>query len=175
MSRQGQLLVAHPNLGDNTFKHSVVYVTEDHEGGTVGLMLNRPTEYSLREIMHTKGLELAGTDRVVYKGGPVNPTAVVMLHTDDWYSSNTMVVQPGVAISSDNFMIEKLALENAPSSWRIVLGVSGWAPGQLDREIDRGDWLQVATDPEILWGYDGEKQWRKSLDLCSQQMLAQYF
>jgi putative transcriptional regulator len=138
-------------------------------------MINRATEYSLHQIMTSKGYDYAGKDRVIYKGGPVNTTALVMLHSDDWYSSNTMPITAHTSISSDNFMMEKLAFDNAPASWRMVLGVSGWAPGQLDNEISRGDWLLADSDPDILWGYDGEKQWRRSLDLCSQQMLAQYF
>lgn len=176
---QGKLLVAHPRLNSSHFHKSVVLITEDHHNGSVGLVLNKPSTYSLREIMDSKGYDCL-EDRIVYVGGPVNSTALVLIHTDTWYSSNTMVVKPSIAISSDNLMIEKLAMGDFPMQWRFVCGVSGWAPGQLEAEIKgthgrEPGWLVCDANEDIIYKWDGEKQWHKALECCSQEMLAQYF
>jgi putative transcriptional regulator len=178
-SLTGKLLVAHPKLEGKPFQKSVVLITEDHQNGSVGLILNKHTEYSLQQIMHSKGFECE-QDKMVYLGGPVNSSALVMIHTDTWYSSNTMTIKPGIAISSDNFMIEKLSHGDYPLNWRFVVGVCGWAPGQLRNEISgvhKGypSWLVCDANEDIIHKWDGEKQWHKALELCSSEMLAQYF
>lgn len=181
-SLQGKLLVAHPRLTSSPFNRSVVLITEDHQNGSVGLILNKATDFSLRQVMEQKGYDCL-MDRMVYLGGPVNSSALVMIHSDTWYSSNTMVVKPGVAISSDNLMIEKVAMGDYPGRWRFVCGISGWAKGQLHAEIAgtgpyslKGpSWLTVDADEDIIFKYDGEKQWHKAVELCSQTMMNQYF
>ena len=181
-SLQGQLLVAHPRLTGGPFSRSVVLITEDHAHGSVGLILNKPTDFSLRQIMQSKGYECL-QDRMVYLGGPVNSSALIMIHSDTWYSTNTMTVSPGVAISSDTLMIEKVAMGDYPRDWRFVCGISGWSKGQLRAEIDgsgpyasRGpSWLTCSAEPDLIHRWDGEKQWHKALELCSQEMMNQYF
>lgn len=182
MSLQGRLLVAHPRLRDGVFHRSVVLVTEDHAHGSVGLVLNKPSDFSIQQIMTSKGLD-CDRDGMVYRGGPVNPSALILIHSDDWFSSNTMGISPGLAISSDNFMMEKIAMGNYPSRWRFIAGVSGWQPGQLRDEIEgegawrsRGSsWLVADCDPEFVTRYDGEKQWHKALEICSQTWQDTYF
>ena len=179
---QGKLLVAHPRLQGTPFNRSVVLVTEDHANGSVGLILNKPTDFSLSQIMQSKGYECL-EDRMVYLGGPVNSSALVLVHTDTWYSSNTYVVKPGISISSDTLMIEKIAMGDYPSQWRFVCGISGWGKGQLRDEVNgtgafatRGpNWLVCDADPQLIHSWDGEKQWHKALELCSQEMMNQYF
>ena len=179
VSLQGKLLVAHPRLQEKPFSRSVVLVTEDHANGSVGLILNKPTEFSLRQIMESKGYDCLA-DKTVYLGGPVNSSALVMIHSDNWYSSNTMVVKSGISISSDTLMIEKMAMGDFPHQWRFVCGISGWSPGQLNSEIKGTNgrepgWLVCDANEDIIHKWDGEKQWRKALELCSSEMLNQYF
>lgn len=181
-SLQGKILVAHPRLQGSPFHRSVVLVTEDHANGSVGLILNKPTDFSLRQVMESKGYDCL-VDRVVYLGGPVNSSALVLIHDDHWYSSNTYRVKPGISISSDTLMIEKIAMGDYPKSWRFVCGISGWSKGQLAAEIEgsgpfaaRGpSWLVCEANQSLIHKWDGEKQWHKALELCSQEMMNQYF
>jgi putative transcriptional regulator len=160
----------------------VIFVTEDHDNGSVGLILNKPTTFSLKQVLESKGYDCL-VDKMVYMGGPVNSSALVMIHSDTWYSSNTMVVRPGVSISSDNLMVEKIAMGDYPPRWRFVCGISGWGKGQLRAEIEgRGpfaaqgpSWLTVEANDDIIFRYDGEKQWHKAVELCSQTMMNQFF
>lgn len=174
MNRAGQLLVAHPSQTAQLWRHSVIYITEDHSTGTVGLMLNKASTYSLREIMASKGLDCL-SDRTIYTGGPVTPTALVMIHSGTWWSSNTLGVSQEVSISSDTFMLEKLAQGDEPLDWRIVCGVSSWAPHQLEDEINRQMWLTCSASRDIIYEWDGDKQWHKAIELCSSEILSQFF
>jgi putative transcriptional regulator len=171
---EGKLLVAHPKLTESSFACSVIYVYQHNHAGTIGLVLNKPTTWKINDFLLSKGYSYEGGE-VIYKGGPVNEQAIVMLHDDDWYSSNTMQIGNGLAISSDVVMLEKLSTDNSPTQWRLFAGVAAWAPGQLEREMRSSLGWQVATpDRSIVFDRDGERQWNKAIQLCSQQLIDQY-
>lgn len=181
MSLKGKLLVAHPNLKDNDFfEKSVIYLYEHDTKGAAGIILNKTTEFAVEALVDQKGLPYYGSE-VVYKGGPLNTRAICILHTDDWYSSNTLSVN-SFGLSSDNFMLEKLSMGNEARNWRMFAGMCGWAPGQLEAEIegktpygkDKG-WLTLDASEDIVFNYDGDDQWVKAVDLCSKSVINQYF
>lgn len=173
-SYQGKLLVAHPNLKDGMFARSVVYLYQHSKDGAIGIVLNRATTWRVDHFLLEKGFDFSGLE-VFYKGGPVNESAIVMLHNDDWYSSNTMQVGNGLAISSDLTMFEKLSMNNVPKDWRIFTGISAWGPGQLEMEVNALNGWQIAEpNDSIVFDQDGERQWNKAIQLCSQQLIDQY-
>jgi putative transcriptional regulator len=171
---EGKLLVAHPKLTEGVFACSVIYVYQDNAAGTIGLVLNKPATWKIKDFLNSKGFDYIGSE-VIYKGGPVNEQAIVMLHDDDWYSSNTMQIGAGLAISSDIVMLEKISTDNISGQWRLFAGVAAWAPGQLEREMRSPLGWQVAVpDRSIVFDRDGERQWNKAIQLCSQQLIDQY-
>lgn len=173
-SYQGKLLVAHPNLNDGLFARSVIYLYQHDPRGALGLILNKPTPWKLSNFLFEKGFEYLGSE-IFYKGGPVNEKAIVLLHDNNWYSSNTMQVGNNLAISSDLVMLEKLATGNFPNKWRIFSGISSWGPGQLEMEIGSSNgWQIAAPNDTIVFDQDGERQWNKAVQLCSQQLIDQY-
>lgn len=175
MSYKGKLLVAHPNLTDSLFARSVILIYQDDATGTVGLMLNKPTQWRVSQLLEEKNIPYEGTEHV-YKGGPMNEQAVLMLHDDQWYSSNTLQVGRGLAITSDVLMMHKLAMDNAPNRWRMFAGLSGWAPKQLEMELkSRNGWLTCEADDSIVFDKDGERQWNKAVQMCANQMINHYF
>lgn len=171
---QGKLLVAHPNLKDGAFARSVVYLYQHSVNGDIGLVLNRATACRVDRFLLEKGYNFSGLE-VFYKGGPVNEKAIVMLHDNDWYSSSTMQVGNGLAVSSDLTMFEKLSTGNMPKDWRMFTGVSAWAPGQLQVEVSAPNgWQIAAPDGSFVFEQDGERQWNTAIQLCSQQLIDQY-
>ena len=107
MVSPGKILVAHPNLESGLFGKSVILITEAHQTGTVGFIMNKPSPHNLNQIMQERGISWELGD-VLYQGGPLNTSALVMVHTEDFSSSNTMYLPGGLAISSDELMIEKV-------------------------------------------------------------------
>ena len=104
-----------------------------------------------------------------------------MLHTAEWYSSNTTPAG-NYNVTSDDFMIEKMSTGNVPAAWRMVSGICGWAPGQLQAEVkghspykENKGWLTLTPSDAIIFEYDGEEQWQRALQLSSNQMVDQFF
>jgi putative transcriptional regulator len=183
MSRVGQILIAHPNLPQrNPFYQSVIYIYQDNNQGTMGVILNKETHWTVEDVCVDKNYSYFGPTRQLGYGGPVNSGALCMLHTDDWTSSNTMEAGNRLYVSSDNFMLEKLGSGIVPAYWRMFVGMCAWAPGQLDMELAgtppyqaKNSWLTAKANDTILFEYDGEKQWAQAIKYSSQQMINSYF
>lgn len=182
MTRRGKILIAHPKLPlSNPFHKTVIYLYQDDENGSVGVCLNRPSSIPINEISEDKGI-IFDTPRNLYRGGPVNQGALVLLHTDEWNSNNTAEAGKGYRISSDNIMLEKMSQGNAPINWRLMSGFSAWAPRQLDAEMNgtfpykmENRWLTCDADDSIMFEYDGEEQWQEALTRATTQMVDYYF
>ena len=172
MIKPGTLLIAHPDLDDEFFQFSTVLITEDHQHGTTGLCINKLNDMSLSEAA---GLQDWASTEELYTGGPVNARALIMIHSADWYSSNTMPVNTEFSISSDQLMTEKIAMGNDPRNYRFVNGVSSWKPKQLSEEIAQGKWLTMPASEAIVYGYTGETQWKKAINNYAELAVAQYF
>ncbi len=176
---KGKLLVATPVLNHNVvFHQSVVYLYDENpQGQVMGVILNKPSKFkisslgTLKDIPFDPALDL----KYVHKGGPVSDTSVILLHTNEWVSSNTLNAENELSITSDLLMIEKLATGNEPKGWRMFAGMSVWGLDQLDNEINNQHaWLVCDPTSSNVFDYDEEEQWLKALELCSQQMLSNY-
>lgn len=182
--RVGKLLIANPILPRTSpWSKRVIYIFADDEiQGTRGLIVNHPTRYSITEFVAGRGWDMPLSREFIRVGGPVNSKVLFMLHTNEWHSSSTAQVGNSLAISCDEFMLEKMGFGDQPNLWRMALGMCSWAPGQLDMEIN-GDppynrsnsWLVADADTNILFEYDSEKQWKEALELSSKQTIDSWF
>lgn len=172
MIKPGTLLIAHPDIEDEFFGCSVILITEHHQTGTVGLIVNKLSKIVLSEAM---GLQEWNLDDDMYVGGPVNPQALIMLHTAGWYSSNTMPVDNNLSISSDLLMTEKMHMGNTPEQFRFVSGMANWQPKQLQTEIDKNRWLTMPSSERIIFESRGEKQWKHAVDAYADIAVSQFF
>ncbi len=175
MSRVGRFLIARPTVNLGFFSKSIVYIYEDSANGTAGIALSSPSALTLRDLVLQKRGQYSGSDRPIYRGGPVSVSAIMMLHSDDFVSTNTLHTGAGFDVSSDDLMIEKLVSGAEPTYFRLVAGGSVWAPGQLDTEIAKGCWLVSDLDPEIVFGLEREEQWTAAIESAGSQIIARYF
>jgi len=180
MNLTGQVLIAHPNLQSPFFGKSVVYIFEHSPGnGAQGFVLNKEVGFPVRDVFASNGF-IYDTLDTVHRGGPINHKSLSLFHSGEWMSQNSYPVG-NYCVTSDKFMLEKMATGTPPVYWRMVSGVSGWGPGQLEAEVKgigpftEKSWLTLSATDSILFEYDGEQQWQKGIDLCSQQMIEQYF
>ena len=173
----GKLLVAHPRLAQGVFAQTVIFIADHNKHGAYGVVVNRPSpSASVNDIVTRAGAEpVEHLDEPLYHGGPVQEAQVVMLHTSEWYSSNTRPVGDDFAISSDTFMLEKLIMRNLPNFWRVFAGKAGWGPGQLEQELQRGDWLTLDAKPSIVFTSGQASMWQLAIELCASQTIADYF
>lgn len=149
----GVLLVAKPTLTDPNFRQTVVLVTQAADASTVGVVLNRPT---------TKRSERSGEP--FYTGGPVMPQITLALFSADRTpAAPAFQVTPGVYLSMHPANIE--ALPSAPGQRvRFFTGFSGWAPGQLQRELRLDGWFVLPVTEEMLFRADTKGLWKDLLE-----------
>jgi putative transcriptional regulator len=155
-SIRGQLLIAGPALGDPNFWRTVVLVVEHSEEGALGLVLNRPSEATVGEAV-PQLQELIEPDAGILVGGPVQQSAVIVLAEFDHPAEAAMIAFDDVGILRTDAELsrETVAIRTA----RAFAGHAGWGPGQLDDELERGDWIleparrsdAFADEPGKLW------------------------
>ena len=153
-SLQGQLLVASPSLLDPNFRRTVVLVTEHGDQGAAGLVLNRPSDAAVQDVVPQ--LEwLAAPEERVFIGGPVEQNAVLVLaeFEDPQDSPVTVFGDLGfVALDEED--------DAAPvRRRRIFAGYAGWGEGQLEEELDRDDWILEPALPDDVFADDADGLW----------------
>ena len=163
----GQLLVATPELEGPTFTRTVIYmVRHDAQSGAMGLIVNRQLgEVPMAVLLKQSGLPSDGAKGSVrlHLGGPVEATRILVLHTDDYAGSDTAKVANGVAITAEPSILKSIAEGKGPRRARFTLGYAGWAPGQLEAEMDAGYWIVVPSDAEIVFDNAYETKWDRAM------------
>jgi putative transcriptional regulator len=175
MDFSGKLLIAPPTLKSTFWHKSVIMVTEDHTAGTIGVMLNKRSQLSVNDFAQELGMT-TNIPGFVYLGGPVDLKAMSMLHTNDWTAENTLVINDQFSVSSSNDMLPRLSDGDAPSQFRIFLGLCVWAPGQLESEYTGSvfqnhnlSWLTATPDHEMVFDHELRDQWVKAIDRSAQE------
>ena len=153
-SLKGQFLVAGKQLRDPNFFRSVVLMVEHSDSGSMGLVVNRPSNVSVARAL-SGHYELPENDQLVYVGGPVEPSALFVLHSAGECEENHSDVVPGIFVGSSPEVFERVIARVVDDTdelmFRIFAGCAGWAPGQLEGELSGGDWhLLPAEASEIL-------------------------
>lgn len=176
MQYVGKLLVASPNQKDPFWNKTVIWLYEYSQENYAGLIINKPSPKNCGELAHHHNINW-DTKVPLYIGGPVNPSALILMHSPGWATPNTQTVNSSVCLSSHGTMLNRLAQEDQPDNWRLVLGHCGWAPGQLEREIMRRDgWLTTDFDPDILWdSRRPEVVWHQVLDRATHEAVDRLF
>jgi putative transcriptional regulator len=154
-SLRGHLLIAGPRLLDPNFWRTVVLVGEHTEEGALGVVLNRSSETTVDEALPELAL-LAEEMGTVHVGGPVQPSAVVVLadfaEADD---AESLVVESVGFLPAE---IEPDTLGELRRA-RVYVGYAGWGPGQLDVELEEGSWIVEPAQPDDVFTDDPEGLW----------------
>ena len=173
----GRLLIAHPRMAASMFSQTVIFIADHSSHGAYGVVLNKPSRTAeVNDIIIRNGQEpQLHLEEPLYHGGPVQEAQIVMLHTSEWYSSNTRPVNEDFSVSSDAFMLEKMMMRNLPHFWRMFAGKSAWAPGQLENEIARGDWLTLDAKPGIVFTSGKQSMWNLCIELYTSETVDSFF
>jgi len=163
----GQLLVAMPTLVDPNFWRSVVLVgVHSRDEGAFGLVINRPLDLDLGEILSELGEERPdGDSHQVLGGGPVEPTHgfVLFEHGARLDDETALRISDDVTVSGSTATLTELVSGKIKGRFYLLLGYSGWAPGQLEREIEENSWLVAPLDRSILFEVPLEDRWTAAL------------
>lgn len=156
---KGIFLVATPALRDPNFRQSVVLLCEHGPDGALGVVVNRPTEISITEVLPQIPI-LEGHRHVVYSGGPVQRNHLLILYQVPQEPIDTHHVFDGVYLGGNMDMLEQiLKTPSSEAKFRAFMGYSGWAPGQLENEMEVGSWLSVPADSSSMFEQDQNRLW----------------
>ena len=164
-SLAGQLLVATPAMGDPRFDRTVILMVRHDKDGAFGIVVNRPIgERPIADILDMLGQKepkAAGTVRIV-SGGPVQPELGFVIHSADYRGPGTIDINASVAVTSSRDILLDIGSGKGPSKSLIAFGYAGWAPGQLERELETGGWANAPADPTLIFDEDRDKVWESA-------------
>ena len=154
----GQFLVAGRGLLDPNFFKTVILLVSHDDDGALGIIINRPTEVKLAQMIE----DLAGEGErpeTVWVGGPVAHWQLMLLFKSELQLEDAESVLDGVYFSGSRVVLEELL--EGDMEFRVYAGYAGWSPGQLEYEIARGGWHILPGDPEMVFDRDAESLWKE--------------
>src|ERR1700736_2050843 len=170
----GQLLIAMPVMGDPRFERSVIYLCAHSSEGAMGIIVNRPAgSIDFPELLvqldiikkadQIKLPEEAETMKVL-KGGPVDTGRGFVLHSSDFFIKDaTLRIDDDVCLTATVDILKAIARGATPKHAILALGYAGWAPGQLENEIQGNGWLHCDADQDLIFGGDVEEKYARAL------------
>ncbi len=161
VAEKGNILISEPFLGDNYFRRSVVYLTENNEEGSLGFVLNKPIGVSINEIVD----DFPASDFSISVGGPVSNNTVHYIHTLGARIPDSVLVADGIFWGGDFELIKELIAEGSvkPHELRFFLGYAGWSPNQLDGEMQEHAWLVGKIPPRMVMQEMNAEFWKTTL------------
>jgi putative transcriptional regulator len=160
------LLIAMPQLADPNFHRSVVLMVRHSEEGSFGLVLNRPTDQDVRELLTPLDIDWRGASSdKAWWGGPVEQGTGWLLHEPvaDFDSESTAEIADGIHLSWGPRDLRALA-QKPPRRMRLVLGYAGWGPDQLESELSEGAWVNCDVTPELVFDIPSDELWKRSVE-----------
>ena len=170
----GQMLIAMPAMNDERFARTLIYVCAHSSDGAMGIVVNQPAAnikfpdllVQLDVIPASEPIELPTQAEgvKVLKGGPMETGRGFVLHSADYFIENsTLPIDEGICLTATLDILKAIARGSGPASAILALGYAGWAPGQLEHEIQENGWLHCAADPELVFGTDIDSKYDKAL------------
>ena len=156
---EGKLLIASPHLNDPNFYRTVVLVLKHDPEEAFGLILNRPTEHRLTDVMAMVSKTLCVHDMPLYFGGPVEGPLMALHNISEADAESESECRSGVAVSVQQERILKLVSQTG-IRLRVFDGYSGWGPGQLEMELEQGGWLIAEANGDTIF-CDHDDLWQR--------------
>ncbi len=158
---RGTFLVADPKIGDQNFEKTVVLLLKHDVEGTVGLIINRPTNVPLSQILPKVDMHHQPS-AYLYDGGPVARKTLTLLYRTQSPPSNAVPLFSDVyASQAARVLAEQLRISGGKKGFRLYAGYARWGAGQLRREMKRGDWHLVKADVLSLYERPAKRIWQE--------------
>ena len=157
-------LVAPPPMDDPNFDHTLVLMAMHDENGSLGFVINRKSNLSLHTLLKDLEIIPLTADRPVLLGGPVSGSTGFVLyeHEADKPLSTGVEVTSRLSLSPSKEVLTAAARGQLPGRFELILGYSGWGPGQLSSEIQRGSWLYSDFDHALTFDVALEQRWEEA-------------
>lgn len=161
-SLSNHFLIAMPSLSDPNFHHTTTYLCEHNDEGALGIVINRPTETQLADILHHMDIKTdieAVAMQPVYMGGPVQNDRGFVLHEPVGNWEATLRITDSIGLTSSRDILEAIARGAGPQHALISLGYAGWGGGQLEEELAANAWLNGPASSKVVFETPVEQRW----------------
>lgn len=169
----GQFLVAMPAMTDKRFARSVIYMCAHSMQGAMGLIVNqRAPHITFPELLGQLSIPVDGEegyeadliDMDVHVGGPVETGRGFVLHSSDYYATDsTLPIDDGVSLTATVDILKAIASGKGPNRAILALGYAGWRPGQLESEIQANGWLHCPADVDLLFDRNLDQKYERAM------------
>lgn len=168
MDLSRQFLLAMPGRVSGELANTVIYVCEHTEHGALGLVINRPTDLTVGDLLQRIDLKLSleiGPVRKapVFFGGPVQTDRGFVLHVPRRQYSSSIALGDDVALTTSRDVLQDVADGHGPEHMLVTLGYAGWGAGQLEDELARNAWLNVLSSNQILFDLPPDERYDAAL------------
>jgi len=160
------LLLSMPQLLDPNFARTVVLLCKHSDEGAFGLVLNRPLVTTGTVTVHLDPPVSTERELDIWVGGPVEPQRSWILVGGDPRNpevAGAAQIAEGVYLSTSPSLLRRLLMPNPPANSRLVVGYSGWAPGQLESELAESSWLLSDVDADLVFNTPPEQMWERAI------------
>ena len=168
MDLTNQFLIAMPSLQDPNFHRTVTYLCAHNEEGAMGIVINRPLDLKLGEVLDHMSIEIAN-DRVnnmpVLQGGPVQRERGFVIHEPAGEWDAVLPVGNAIGVATSRDILTAVAQGDGPSRALVALGYAGWGAGQLEREVQQNAWLSGPADSSIIFDLPYEQRYESAARL----------
>ena len=171
----GQLLIAMPSMADPRFHRAVIYLCAHSEEGAMGLIINQRAPHItlpklLEQLEITAGsshpVAARGASMAVHCGGPVETSRGFVLHSSDYFAADsTLPINESMCLTATVDILRAIAKGSGPDKAILALGYAGWAPGQLEHEIQSNGWLNCPADYDVVFDGDLENKYARALEV----------
>lgn len=159
---EGQLLIATTLITESCFNRSVLYVCAHGDDGAMGVIVN----HALPDVDYVQVMTQLKVDTPtgfpapsVYLGGPVEPSRGFVIHTPDYSHADTVHLTDAISVTSNLQVLHDITAGKGPKKHLLTLGYAGWAPGQLEAEIEANSWISVPATPELIFDTPDADKW----------------
>jgi putative transcriptional regulator len=165
-SLAGQLLIASPRMPDPRFQRTVILMVRHGPDGALGITINRPVQElpiaTLLEKLGESDTSVEGSVQV-FAGGPVQPGVGFVLHSADYKRTGTVVIDGRFAMTQSREVLRDIGNKGGPEKALVAFGYAGWAPGQLEAELDDEAWLVAPADTTLVFDAARDKVWEQAM------------
>ena len=161
-------LISMPHLNDSIFGESLIYICDHNKSGAMGIIINKPIpSRKMTNILTQIGLEQLKPNLEVCFGGPVQIEMGMVLHDHKYQNDKTINITKSISLTSDMNIIHDIKNGSGPKNFKVALGYSGWDKGQLESEIENGDWLLVPANYDLIFNTPSKKMFQKLQSLIN--------
>jgi putative transcriptional regulator len=172
----GHFLIAMPSMQDSRFARTVVFICAHSADGAMGITINQPAEdVTFSELLVQLDIIPEGPEirlppparkMTVHRGGPVETGRGFVLHSADYFVENwTLPIDEHISLTATLEILKAIANGNGPQNALLALGYAGWAPGQLENEIQANGWLHCAARPDVIFDPDLDAKYERAMRL----------